>query len=325
MGQKNTQLITGINRGEFSELAFAINLLAKHLDWTVEKVYANMKATTKSVTLNAHISFFGDAKMVLAHREFGYLLAGVGTDVAKKVNDDAAKAVGACTFKPFDEVKCCGSFGKDDVTLLKNKVRVDGISLKCGHSLPERLQTPKWKSMVKSYGSFGVSLESLADDYEKRYASFMKPALRYSSKQGDYTPELVTRGNELLDAFEIVLTHICTGIANGNADINMLAKRIVDTFLGANDNIHFIELESGAHEFVSRDLTESLVEKLRQTELSFAAHTSDSGRSRQFVVKANGEDLITFGLTSSTNRAKGSNPDLRVVKPQNYIGVFIPN
>jgi hypothetical protein len=48
MGQKNTQLVTGINRGEFSELAFAINLLAKHLDWTVEKVHESMKVTSST-------------------------------------------------------------------------------------------------------------------------------------------------------------------------------------------------------------------------------------------------------------------------------------
>jgi len=323
MGQKNTQLVTGINRGEFSELAFAINLLAKHLDWTVEKVHESMKVTSKTVTLDAPISFFGDGKMVLAFKEFGYLLAGVGTNVAKKVNADAAKAVQTCTFKPFDEIKCCGSFGKDDVTLLKNKVRVEGISLKCGHSLPERLQTSKWKSIVKSYGSFGVNLEPLAKEYEKRYTSFMQPALRYSSKQGDYTPELVTRGNELLDAFEILLSYICTEIANKKANVEMLAERIIDAFLGDNDNIHFLELDSGIHEFISRDLTERLVKKLHSAKLSFITRSSDSGRSRQFHVKADGESLITFKLTSSTNRAKGSNSELRVVKPQNFIGVYL--
>ena len=327
MGQKNKNLKTGINRGEFSEFAFALHLVSKASGLRPDEVYKQMKVVNNRVIFDGPVRFVGDGKMIPPYEEYCHLLKNGGTAVSRKVDDAAARAAHTLEFKSFDEIHCFGAAsGKDDVTLLSAGKRVDGISLKWDHMLAERLQSPLWKTIAKSYGSFGVDLTPLAADYAKSAEEFLKPALRLSNKQGDYSPELLERGNQLLDSFEKILLHIAKQVTEKTCDLKMLATRIINTFVGTHDDIHFVELMSCSKKVVLADQAQKVYDFLVSATLDFDFEGSNTGRSRTVTIKANGSKLLEFFLTSSTNgKGKGKdNYNMRTVKPQVYIGVYLP-
>jgi hypothetical protein len=270
MGMTNKGLKTKINRGEFSEFAFAINLISRQMGLSCADVYERMRVEKNFVTLDGPIKFYGDKKMVPAYEEYGFLLKNGGTDISRAVDDDCAQMVQKVDFGSFDEVKCCGATGeKDDLTILENGVRVTGVSLKYGHGFPERLQSPKWKTILKTYETFGVDLTPLTSNYTEQAKSFLKPALRYSNKKGDYSPQLHENGNKLLSAFDEVFTYLATKVCDKEVNIEALAQRVIGTILGSYDHIHFVELESQSSKNFSRHSSEMLKEFLTVAEFTF--------------------------------------------------------
>lgn len=324
MGMTNNGLRTKINSGEFSEFAFAINLISRQMGLSCINVYERMRIEKNSVVLDGPIKFYGDKKMVPAYAEYGFLLKNGGTDISKAIDDNCAQMVQKINFRSFDEVRCCGATGKkDDLTILKKGIRVAGVSLKNGHSFVERLQSPKWKTILKTYGTFGVDLTPLTDSYIEQAKSFLKPALRYSNKKGDYSPQLHENGNKLLGAFDEVLTYLATKVCGEEVNIEAFTQRIISAILGSYEDIYFIELESQSSKIFSQHSLKVLKEFLTAAKLTFEKSSSDSGRSRRFCIKANNRDFLEFRLTSSTNAAK-SGEDMRIVKPQTFIGVYLP-
>ena len=322
MGQTNKQFHTGINRGEYSEFVFALHIIADNLGWTTTEVFEAMAIKDNKVHLtNPRITFYGDGKMVLAYKEYGYIEDAGATDAAKAVEHDAARTAKKLNLPTFNEVRCCGgSSGKDDVTFLLDGTRVAGISLKVGHEFGERRQSPHWANVKDTYESFGVKLDTFEPTYLEAAEEFLKPALRYSKAKGDYSPELRDRADLMLDTFDQLIKYVTNQMVTGNVDTKQLAKRILDVTLGTNDDIWFVELENTKVNFVTRDMVETLAAKLETAKLTVETHRSNTGRSATYRVLADGEHLLSFITTGSTNGTK-KQPNMRVVKPQTYVGV----
>ena len=318
MGMTNTGTHTGIGTGEVSELAFAMALLGKVTGispWRLVAMYDNDAMRLEIQGYN----FFGDGKTNEAVDELRAFMLGNETDVVFDVVRSTATFVAGYDFPRFDTIKNLGASGKDDITLEFNGERVQGFSLKWAHDNAYRQQSVKWASINKLYGEF-VDMSGAKDSWDSVVPTFTNPALRNSKRKGDYSLDLRRQTDKMMDDYDrIIWGEFIARMSE--ADPKRVATALLNLYTGGEDNITFVELSTGKATDVSMDSVDALADTIGR--ISFERNDS-SGRTRRLVVKNNGEDLMRFVFTQSTNHAgSGLDRDYRIAKPQVYVEVVI--
>lgn len=87
--------------------------------------------------------------------------------------------------------------------------------------------------------------------------------------------------------------------------------------------IVFVELNSGSSYKVSNSIVPKLAEVLESGEYTF--EQVKGNRTRDTYIRMNGDNLLWFRTTASTDKARGqSNNDIRRIKRQTYLTLKLP-
>ena len=325
MGMENLQTIEKkLNSGEFTEFVFAIACIAKQTNSAIEEVYANISLVSdKVVGTHKGVLFFGDGKQVLPYKEFAHYVAGNTTKTVKLWVTKTQKFVDEYNLSKFDTVKCeGGSSNKVDVGLYLDDKLTEGFSLKWNHDSAERSQSPNWNSVVSFYGKF-VDISDMKEYYQEQFDKFTVPGLRYSREKGDWSQELLERGEVMRETVHVLEKNVAQKFVDKKFDSQELAKNLIKCYTGGIESIVFVELNSGSSYKVSDSIVSKLAEILDSGEYTF--EQTNSNRTRDTYIRMNGEELLWFRTTASADKAPGqSNDDVRRIKRQTYLTIQLP-
>lgn len=316
MGQKNKGTHTGIGTGELSEAVFAFALIGKTLNvdmWDVLSQYDGQEAIFDTV------SFYGDGKTDEAVAELNAYRGGFRTNTTYEVINATVRFVKDYNFPTFDTVLNKGASGKDDIALYLDGERVQGFSLKWKHDNAYRQQSVAWKSINALYGEF-VDMDGACASWESVIPTFSTPALRNSTAKGDYSDELRTQTDKMMNDYDrIIWGEFIARLSE--ADPKRVATALLNLYTGGNDDITFVELSTGKATDVSMDSVDTLASTIGR--ISFERNDS-TGRTRRLIVNNNDTKIMEFTFTQSTNHAgSGLDRDYRVAKPQVYVEVTL--
>jgi len=325
MGMKNLQTVEKkLNSGEFTEFVFALATIAKQTNSSIEEVYEDIAIVSgKVVGVHKGVTFFGDGKQIPPYKEFGHYVSGNTTKTVKLWVDKTQKFVDNYNFVEFDSVTCeGGSSDKVDVGLYSSIELVEGFSLKWNHDAAERSQSPNWSSVVKLYGKF-VDISNMKKYYQEQFDKFTVPGLRYSQAPGDWSRELLERAEVMRETVHTLEENVAEKFVNKEFDSMQLAKNIVKCYTGGKESIVFVELNSGSSYKVSNSIVPKLAEVLGSGEYTF--EQVKGNRTRDTYIRMNGDNLLWFRTTASTDKARGqSNNDIRRIKRQTYLTLKLP-
>jgi hypothetical protein len=325
MGMRNLQTVEKkLNSGEFTEFVFALATIAKQTNSSIEEVYEDITIVSgKVVGTHKGVVFFGDGKQVPPYKEFAHYVAGNTTKTVQLWVDKTQKFVDNYEFPEFDKVTCeGGSSEKVDVGLYLSDKLAEGFSLKWDHDSAERSQSPNWRSVVKLYGKF-VDISNMEEYYQEQFDKFTVPGLRYSRTNGDWSQELLERAEVMRETVHTLEKNVAEKFVNKNFDSNKLAKSIIECYTGGQESIVFVKLNSGSSYKVSNSIIAKLAEVLASGEYTFEQVKKD--RTRDTYIRMNGNNLLWFRTTASTDKAPGqSNDDIRRIKRQTYLTLNLP-
>ena len=316
MGMKNKGTNTGIGTGELSEVVFAFALIGKTLNvdmWDVLAQYDNNEAIFDTV------SFYGDGKTDEAVAELNAYRSGFYSETTFEVINATVRFVNKYNFPSFDTVYNMGASGKDDVSLYRNGERVQGFSLKWKHDNAYRQQSVNWSSINALYGMF-VDMDGAKSSWESVVPTFTTPALRYSTSKGDYSDELRTQTDKMMNDYDrIIWGEFIARMSE--SDPKRVATALLNLYTGGNDDITFVELSTGKATDVTMDSVDALAYTIGR--IGFERNDSN-GRTRRLTVTNDGTEIMTLVFTQSTNRAsKHMDRDYRIAKPQVYVEVTL--
>ena len=325
MGMKNLQTIEKkLNSGEFTEFVFALAVIAKQTNSSIEEVYGDISVVSGKVSgVHGGITFFGDGKQIPPYKEFGHYVAGNSTQTVKLWVDKTQDFVSKYSFVEFDSVTCeGGSSDKVDVGLYLTNKLVEGFSLKWNHDAAERSQSPNWKSVVALYGKF-VDISDMEQYYQEQFDEFTVPGLRYSQKKGDWSQELLERAEIMRETVHVLEKNVAEKFVNKEFDSLELAKNIIKCYTGGKESIVFVELNSGSSYKVSNSMVSELADILDGGEYTF--EQVKGNRTFDTCIRINNMDLMWFRTTASTDKAPGQrNNDIRRIKRQTYLTLNLP-
>jgi len=325
MGMKNLQTIEKkLNSGEFTEFVFALAVIAKQTNSSIEEVYGDISVVSGKVSgVHRGITFFGDGKQIPPYKEFGHYVAGNSTQTVKLWVDKTQDFVSKYSFVEFDNVTCeGGSSDKVDVGLYLTNELVEGFSLKWNHDAAERSQSPNWKSVVALYGKF-VDISDMEQYYQEQFDEFTVPGLRYSQKKGDWSQELLERAEIMRETVHVLEKNVAEKFLNKEFDSLELAKNIIKCYTGGKESIVFVELNSGSSYKVSNSMVSELADILDGGEYTF--EQVKGNRTFDTCIRINNMDLMWFRTTASTDKAPGQrNNDIRRIKRQTYLTLNLP-
>jgi hypothetical protein len=325
MGMRNLQTIEGnLNSGEFTEFAFALSVIAKQTNSSIEEVYADISTISgKVVGVHKGITFFGDGKQIPPYKEFAHYVANNTTKTVKLWVNKTQQFVNQYNFPEFDTVTCeGGSSDKIDVGLYLSNKLVEGFSLKWNHDAAERSQSPNWSSVVNLYGKF-VDISDMEEYYQEQFDKFTAPAPRYSRKKGDWSQELLERAEVMRETVHVLEKNVAEKFVNKNFDSKELAKNIIKCYTGSSETVVFVELNSGKSYKVSDDIVSKLTEVLDSGEYTFEQVRGN--RTFDTYIRMNNKNLLWFRTTASADKAPGqNNSDIRRIKRQTYLTITLP-
>lgn len=317
MGMKNGNTATGVGKGELSEAVFGFALLSRVFDVDMFRIIEMWD--DNDVDINNWL-FFGDGKTEEAIAELRAFASGNKAEATKEVIDATTKFVNEYNFPEFDHIANLGTKSKDDMTLFLDGERIQGFSLKWGHTNSYRQQSVNWKSIDALYGMF-VDMDNARDAWESVKPTFTTPALRYSSARGDYSAELRAQTDKMQNDYDnIIWGEFMSQMSK--ADHKRVATAMLGMYTGTSDDITMVDLSTGKVMDISKDSVDALSSTIG--DISFVRRDSKDGRTRRLIVNNNDSAMMVFEFTQSTNAARGGlSRDWRIAKPQVYVKVNI--
>ena len=329
MGIKNLGLdVPETNSGELSELAFTIASVVRMTDAFGEDVVMQMikdRFPYNPVEYGG-ITIVGDGKMVLPLEQMKIYFDEKASPKAKDIIETTFRFVETYDLPEFDTIKCKGGASdKDDVALFLHGLRVEGFSLKWEHDNVERSQSPNWSALQKFYGRF-LNIKGLEEWYQDQYDIFTEPQWRYSDKKGDYSPALREATLIMFRSVQFIEEYFAEALVERDFNARQFAQGIINTYLGDQESIVFVELSKGTHKRISLADIRPLAKSFSEGSFSYEQTSSKSGNTNRTIIYLNNKELMKFQTTASTDRARKSvNPEnernLRRVKRQTYLKI----
>jgi len=241
------------------------------------------------------------------------------SDRVQKIRKECAAVIPQL---PGDVIKVILAGGdsrcKSDL-IVETKEGTFHINLKRDNNAPERRQGQSWDNVRETYEQFGFDMSGLRDRYVRAAEVFTVGHLRYSSKPGDWTPEL----GRAADTAQGFFAEAEAVLAARGVDPEKLVSGLQDIILGDAETIYHVELKKGSVHKVGRG-------PVTLGELTLQATKSASGRTTKLRVFSDGElifyteNSVKAGKATKKQAAAGGHQpsrDVRSICPQTKLSV----
>lgn len=320
---RNARTATGINAGELSEYALALEIMARSCGKPVSQVHSDVNAAAAAGATTATvgpIEYAFDGKTVVAvdevQRHFSTpnvkvaeLLAGVKTVVDQLPDPGAvtrAETLG-------------GSSGKVDVNVVGSDCSYK-VSAKYGNPSGARFQSPVWEKVARTYAAVGVDVSGMREEYVEWFDVFKAGGLRNSRAKNDYSDDLNAACELQLEIHRRMNDYVAANIATVFS-VAGFSDGIAEVFCGSEESLYLVDVRSGNVKYLDRaQICSTVAASLDVSKIGATSTASASGHTLDLCVYNDGCLIANLRTTSSTNQRSGQpRADLRTPKPQTYV------